>query len=515
MRKTTIILTAVCGLAAHISTAAAAPAWCKGGDEKPSYDLKSLFSETDADRALMQLVAASCYGEADVAQMGKQITATREAWNKKLGMVEADWADVSEWAHLPRHLRGDPKLQVTDRSAAWSAYTPIDQYGALSMADIGQVDPAYLADAFGTRLTQLGRLGYVAYCIGSHSIDPAVIWAACAPDAVALDASKIAAEVRADTTHGAGDRMTIRIVAYETFAALPKFQADIKALKAKDPAYATMFGFGDTARAEWSKTNPALIALVDTLDDSKITGSRKAVAGCTDKAWDAWKSAVQSIGAKRLGAIRSSAEVPFLSQVVDMLKIEPNGYLTMLALRECWTLSGTEDHLTSVIGYRIGRLYGLRGPRTATLNAIRMGTLAFDNRAIELEYPEIKRTGVSADASSSGYGLGGIASVKAEGDKVTITFSKVKVTQTRCTRGHYTNRLIQILPDGQLVYYYQCDAEVTETIMVEPWPKMTVHARYATGLKPGMTVEATDGVATAAFAKGSTIPSYVTGVEVK
>ena len=115
MRKTTIILTALCGLAAHISTASAAPTWCKGGDEKPSYDVKSLFSETDADRALMQLVAASCYGEADVAQMSKQVNATREAWNKKLGMVEADWADVSEWAHLPRHLRGDPKIEVKDR----------------------------------------------------------------------------------------------------------------------------------------------------------------------------------------------------------------------------------------------------------------------------------------------------------------------------------------------------------------------------------------------------------------
>ena len=40
----------------------------------------------------------------------------------ELGAV-ADWADVSEWAHLPRHLRGDSRIEVRDRKAAWPTYS--------------------------------------------------------------------------------------------------------------------------------------------------------------------------------------------------------------------------------------------------------------------------------------------------------------------------------------------------------------------------------------------------------
>ncbi|MBA3463579.1 MAG: hypothetical protein H0T46_26720 [Deltaproteobacteria bacterium] len=514
MRKTTIILTTLCGLAAHISTAAAAPAWCKGGDEKPSYDMKSLFSETDADRALMQLVAASCYGEADVAQMGKQVNTTREAWNKKLGMVEADWADVSEWAHLPRHLRGDPKIEVKDRQAAWSAYSPLDQYGAL-ISDIGNADNAYIADAFGTRLTQLGRLGYVAYCVGSHPIDPSVTWAMCATDAAALDLAKISAEIRADTTHGAGDRMAARITAYETLAKLPKLQTDIKALKAKDPAFATMFALGETAHAQWGKTNAAAIALADALDDARSSGSRSASANCTAKAWEGWKSAVSSLGAKRLGTIQQTQDRPYVPQLVAMLTAEPNGYLAALNLNVCAKLEDKEDMLSNVIGDAIGRWPGFRGPRTGTQTAILTAGFKLDNRNASIEFPEVKRDWISGSGSVDQFGFGVIDSIKADGERVTITFKKEKITQTRCVKGHYTNRISQIMSNGTVVYYYVCDQEITETIQVAPWTPIKVAARYAVGFKPGMSVTISEEVPAVAYLKGKTIPAVVVGVEVK
>lgn len=514
MRKTTIILTALCGLAAHISTAAAAPAWCKGGDEKPSYDMKSLFSETDADRALLQLVAASCYGEADVAQMGKQLGATREAWNKKLGMVEADWADVSEWAHLPRHLRGDPKIEIKDRQAAWSAYSPLDQYGAL-IHETDAVDVAYHADAFGPKLTQLGRLGYVAHCVGSHSIDPAVFWASCATDAAALDLAKISAEIRADTTHGAGDRMAARITAYETLAKLPKLQADIKALKAKDPSYATMFSLGETAHAQWSKTNAAAIALADALDDARSSGSRKASAGCTEKAWDGWKAAVSALGAKRLGTILQTPEKQYVPQLLAMLVAEPNGYLAALNLNVCAKLEDKEDLLSRAIGNSIGRWPGFRGPRTATQTAILTAGLKLDKRDAAIEFPQVSRDWISGDGMVGNYGFGVIESVKIEGERATITFKKEKVTQNRCTKGHYTNRISQIMSDGTVVYYYVCDVEITETIEVAPSPPMRVAARYAAGMKPGMTTAISDEVPAVSYLKGKSVPAVVVGVEVK
>jgi len=513
--KAIIFLGSMCALVAHTATALAAPSWCKGGDEKPSYDFTSLFTETDANRALDELVAASCYPESDVASMGKQITATRAAWSKRLGLTEADWSDVSEWSHLQRHLKGDPKIAVRDRQAAWSAYSPIDQYGALSTADIGSVDAAYLADAFGMKLTQLGRLGYVAQCLSAK--DAPATWAMCAADVTALDHAKLAAEIRADTTHSAGDRMTARIVAYETIALRPKHLADTKALQAKDPAYAKMWTLADAARQEWSKADTQLIAIAEELDAARVTGSRKASAGCIAKTWDAWKTTVAAIPAKKLATIQGRPGDEFITQLVAMVVAEQNGYLAAFTLNACATLESKEDLLTRTIGYSTTRWPGFRGPRTAAHTAILTAGLQLDDRSATIEFPEVNRDWIKGDGGVSTSGLGAIESVKIDAakDRATVTFAKQKVTQNRCTKGHYTNRINQIMPDGTFHYYYVCDTEITETIEVAPSPPLPVGTRYVSGIKPGMTVSVVDDIAVVAYPKGKTTPAIVTGVEVK
>ena len=513
----TFILGSLCALVAHTATAAAAPpAWCKGGDEKPTYYLKTLYTEADAYQALISLVAASCYPDSDLANQDKQIVALRDAWSKKLALTEADWTDVSEWAHLPKYLRGDPRISVTDRQAAWSKYTPLDQYGALSSSDIGQVDGAYLADAFGAKLTQLGRLGYVAQCVDTGSSDPAVKWAMCATDAAQLDLGKIAGEIRGDTTHSAGDRMTARIVAYEVIAKkLPRYLADTKALRAKDPAYVTMFALGEAAHKAWSATDARWIALAADLDDARATGSRAASAGCIAKTWEAWKSVVAAVPAKRLTAIHPEVGNQFAPQLMAAVVGEANGYLAALAINECAQLEGKVDYLSRVIGYAIERWPGFRGPRTATQTAILVAGLKLDKRDASIDFPELKRDWIRGDGGNSNFGLGGVESVKIEGERATVTFAKEKVTQTRCTKGHYTSQISQIMSDGTVVYYYVCDKEVTETIEVPPSPPMYIGARYAAGLKKGMTVQITDDVAVVAYPKGKGAPALVTGVEVK
>ena len=85
----------------------------------------------------------------------------------------------------------------------------------------------------------------------------------------------------------------------------------------------------------------------------------------------------------------------------------------------------------------------------------------------------------------------------------------------RCVKGHTTSRIRQIMGDGTVVYWYQCDQEVTETIEVEPSPPVKVGARYVVGLEPGMTVHVTDDAATVAYPKGKGTPAIVTGVAVK
>lgn len=512
--KAIVVLGPLCVLAAH-TTASAAPAWCKEGDERPTYYLKTLYSETDADRVLLGIVAASCYPEDDLAGQEKAIAKLRETWSKRLGLIEDDWTDVAEWAHLPRHLRGDTRIDVRDKKAAWSAYSPLDQFGALSTADIGQVDAAYLTDAFGDKLTQLGRLGFVAQCLGTNANDPSVMYAMCAPDAAALDLGKLAAEIRGDTTHGAADRMTARLVAYETLARLPRFHEDVKALRAKDPAYDTMFTLGTTAHAQWAKTDTRWIALVTELDEARVTGSRKKSAGCVEKTWNAWKAVVGAIPARKLATIHRAPGNEFVTQLVSMMAGEPNGYLVALALNQCALLEDKEDVLSRVIGHSIERWPGFRGPRTATQTAILTADLKLDDRDASLDYPDLKRDWIRGDGNVGISGLGGIARVKIEGERAIITFQKEKVTQNRCVKGHTTSRIRQIMGDGTVVYWYQCDQEVTETIEVEPSPPVKVGARYVVGLEPGMTVHVTDDAATVAYPKGKGTPAIVTGVAVK
>lgn len=515
--RITIFLGAMCALVSHTARAGAAPAWCKGGDDKPTYNKKDLFSETSPFQALRSLVAASCYPDDDLAGLEKQVTATRAAWSKKLGLTEADWGEVNDWAHLPNHLRPD-KIEYKDRQKAWSAMTPLDQLGVMQWADIGDVDIAYVADAFGAKLSQLGKLGYVADCIASNKTDPTVEYAMCATDAAALDLAKIYAEIKADGSHEAPEKMAARLLAYEVMTEkLPKYQADIKALRAKDPVYETMFKLGEQAHAAWAKTDARWIQLVSDLDDARLSGSRKATAGCTEKTWDAWKTILPTVPAKKLAAIRPEPGKQFLQQLAVIMTSEPDTYLVSLAFAHCAHLEAVQDdYMSDAIAYSLLRWPGFRGPRTATQTAILTAGLSLDKRGAEIEYPELKRSWLGSPSGGNGaVAAGGIASIKQEGEDSRVTFARVKVTQNRCTKGHYTGQIVRIWPDGNIQYYYQCDSEITETVEVEENQPTKVKKRYAANLKPGLVVRIVDGVAEVAYAKGKTTPVLVTGVELK
>jgi hypothetical protein len=502
-------------LVAHTAIASAAPTWCKGGDQKPSYDMKSLFTEQDPFWGIPALVAASCYPDSDVASMEKQIAKARDAWSKKLGLVESDWVDVNEWAHKSNSERGSNAIDfdVNKRKTAWSALTPIDQLAVLGRGDIYEVDVAYVADAMGAKLSELGRLGYVVTCLDGGG-DPAVRYAMCAPDAAALDMTKLNAEIRADTEHTGTDRMVARIIAWRLLTEkLPAFQTEVKTLRAKDPAYATMFDLGQAAHRDW-KPDATLQALVTSLDDAHVTGSRKASAGCSEKAWAGWTQVVQGLGAKKLETIHAEPGNELLPQMLGMLTSTADGYLAALALNQCAVLADKQDDLSEMIGGALVRWPGLRGPRTATHTAILTSGLQLDDTGAQLDYPEIKRDFIRGTGNVGAVGNGRIDSIKVDGERATITFKKEKVTQKRCTKGHRTNRITRIDSFGAFVYEYVCDKEITETIDVEPSPPLKVVARTTAGMKPGMTVHVSDNIAMVAFsAKGAVV--NVTGIEVK
>ena len=513
--RTPIVIGAFAAFLAHTAPAVAAPAWCQGGSRsnRPSYDMKSLFSETDPSDALRNLVAAICYPDPDIASYAKQIELTRVAWSKKLGLSDADWVEVNEWAHYPNHLRVDD-FYLKDRQAAWSTATPLDQFALLNR-DTGDVDVAYVADALGAKLSMLGRLAYVRTCMSRGSQDDGpVAYAMCATDAAGLDMAKIAAEIGADKKYEIYERMAARIVAYETIAKLAQFRTDAQAFRAKDPAYDKMFELGEQAHKDWATVDPKNIALASDLDDARVSGSRKASQGCMGRAEAAWKTAVEAVPVKNLAAIHGEPGNTFLQQLIPLVIARPDGYLAALSLNVCAKLENKTDALSRVIGAALERWPGFRGPRTGAQTAILTAGLQLDQRDAKIDFPDLKRDFIDGD-HNVGTTIGAITTVKVDGDKATVTFAKQKVRQTRCVKGHYTNRVQRIMDNGQFAYEYQCDKYIDETIEVPPSPPLKVFAKYTSGLTAGMTVAITDDIVVAAYPKNSTTPSFVTGVAVK
>ena len=75
-------------------TAEAGPAtWCKAKTSVGEYDLKDL-SSTDPVQVLAMLAKTACSSDAPVEAQRAQIDAARDAWGKKFGLRDADWADM-------------------------------------------------------------------------------------------------------------------------------------------------------------------------------------------------------------------------------------------------------------------------------------------------------------------------------------------------------------------------------------------------------------------------------------
>src|SRR4051812_29815581 len=91
----TLAIATVCGVSSFLwvaTTEAAPPAWCKGAQvETP--DLARL-SSNDIRDVLKTFVSAACAPTPEVEANRGRIESARQAWTKRLGMVESDWSDV-------------------------------------------------------------------------------------------------------------------------------------------------------------------------------------------------------------------------------------------------------------------------------------------------------------------------------------------------------------------------------------------------------------------------------------
>src|SRR5262249_10576015 len=114
-----------------------------------------------------------------------------------------------------------------------------------------------------------------------------------------------------------------------------------------------------------------------------------------------------------------------------------------------------------------------------------------------------------------GGGQGVVAKITPGAKGTTVTFQKQMVKQVQCAQSRQTNRVIQILGDGRLLYESVCVRNETVIVDKSDAPQ-TVNPKYLQGVQPGVFVSIVEDVVVGAWAKpGAAAPSHVFGVALK
>jgi hypothetical protein len=520
MTQRTALLASLVGAATlwstHADAAPPTPAWCKvdGAESLRGSDPKSAVKQTLPDRAVQGLVENLCAPDDEGVLMRKELEATRAIWSKKLDMTDADWTDAAAWVVAQNNRESSFTFSYDGRSL--SSLDGFEQYFWMTRPFDGNYQH-YFADALGTKLTELGRMGYVSDCLSSNTGPGA--WAICHPDVVALDLKKVHAEIRAATKHTPAHRMAMWFAADELRAKIATRIKDVKALIDKDPAYGTMFAIAPPIHKDWaSRAGSSLVQLVLAMDDGRISGSRKAFADCDEKTWTALSAAISALPAKTFDNVIEDPGVHWFPQIaVGRALADRDVYLAAAAYTMCADRDGKIDPLGSMFSQEMLWHPGFRGPRTESHNAILLAGIEPDNKNDRIELPSshkpwFGKSGYWPDLTS---GRGVVASVK-KGDKTAvITFAKETAQQTVCDNWKTSNRISRIAPDGSIEYHGHCTKEHSETVRTEDGPQ-TVSLRSLTGVKKGTYIHVQAGIVTVVYPKkGAKNPVAVFGAAVK
>jgi hypothetical protein len=480
--------------------------------------------------AIPDIVACICTHKCgsssdDWEKHGREVEQAQKKWSQLLDMSEADWADAAEWAS--KNGNKDYNIRIDNKSLAPSTHTPVDQYSYILNADMGMsgkvVDQNYAADAYGPKLSESGRLAYVLWCTGSSN-HKEVQWAMCQPDIEALDTKKIAGELRGDSKHTGEQRFVVRLGMHVWKTKQAEHAAQVKAAAEKDPAYGEMFKIAGKTRKEWDgiwRSDAALVELALSMDDARVTNSRRLFTGCDEKTWAAFKAAVSSLPAKDFSSIETDVEkwkhAP-RNQLAEIIIANARGYLAAMAYDVCH--SGDEKRDPNIRALAEAMIFwpGFRGPRNATQIAIASAGLQLDDRSARIEYPSVDRQwlgGRGFEGGSSGGGSGVVKSVKPQGDLIHIEFNSVTTKEPRCVKYAYTHRLTGIDSSGRFTYESGCAKEEMVNVTHTSNP-VNVLKRYADGVKAGMKLMATENGIEIVWPKpGTRVPNFVFGAPVK
>jgi hypothetical protein len=486
------------------------PAWCEvdGVEAFDALSVASTLRAEDANTAIHELAGHFCHPDHESIEHWEELEAVRTTWSRRLRMNDADWRDAVEWALRPQLERNSPSLDVDDKRGL-SSLDGIDQYAVISSS---YHDKAYLTDAFGPRLTEIGRLAYVEECLQRDAVGG---WLMCHGDVLAFDPKRIVAELRASKARSGYERFTVRL---KMAAIAPKVEARIAAMQQLidgDAAYGSLLAVADQARARWAArgTDDEYLTLALALDDARRVNSRSKYAGCATSTWSAFERAVAALPAERFANISDEPGRSFAEKAVSVMLDDENAYLAASALAIC-ALGETEtpDYLVRTIAEELKFRPGQRGPRTAAHTALLTSRIALDDRDARLEYPEVEREWFPRSSGSSGGGQGIVAAVKTGEGIAVVGFAKELATYDQCTRWKTTDRLDRIDAEGRLHYETTCVATQKRTYDKASGPQ-SVNVRYLAEVEPGRYVTVTDDVVTAVWSKqGAGAPLAVFGI---
>ena len=486
------------------------PAWCKTTINE-SASIENATSRERADWALDAIVSLMCSENRgdDVERRWADLEDAHAFWSKRLMMTDADWGDAVPWSLESPQQRGTASVAYKKKDGLFGL-DALQQYNL--MGSYSFLDRHYFADALGTQLSETGRMSYVEQCLDSDKVGE---WAICHPDLLALDAKKASAELRTATSRTPIDRITLRLRLDGVVQAIPGRVAAVKALIAKDPAYGTLFAFGPAAHKAWAARKGEGLEVAAAADDARLTGSRKAIAGCMGRTWKGLEAALARMSAKDFADLLDEPGRNVLQKSLSVMLDDVDFYLAASAFASCAAVSDEVDYLVRVLGSELRFRPGYRGPRTSAHSAMIAANLELDDRDARIEFPAFDRSWFESNTTSGESGRGTVASAKPDGDKVVVTFTKEMAKSRICANWRGTNRIIGINQDGSFRFDSVCTSFKWEVYDAAS-PPQTVLARYAGTLKPGVFASIVDGAVLMTWTKeGASVPLSVLGVPVK
>ena len=523
----TITTIFVASLAASTASAGV-PAWCGAGTfNANSSELRTLDTSKDVEAIIPALASALCTPSAEMEAHRSELEQARQAWGKKLGMSDADWADVPVWtrANLGNFFVGD----VSTKDLA--ALTPIDQYAGIyqHFGDLYSkpADHLYAADMLDQHMTETGRMAFIDWCLDDENVardDGSVAkWAVCWPDIEKFDLAKIYAEISADKAHDGASKMWLRFHAHALVHMIAKVTEQKAAFIKKDDTWAKVFDAAAKARGEWTKVvggNTKLLELVLAMDSAALGHSRKLLEGCEAKTSEALATAVSTIPAKSFAGWHDDREMvkPGFAQSAGPLLVNtPVVNLAAVAYAECF---GKKSPRADYLSNYLQNVPGARGPRNYALGVLMGATFTFDDTNNKgMEYPQWGGRPYGRSGGAIGSSGGVVKSVKKDATSLLVILEKTSVKQDDCVKEHRSNHMARISNEGKIEYELICDKWSTVTHDTT-WTDFHVNVADEKLLKPGVMfstvfVDAVGDVVATWPNKTAKMPSMVLGGVVK